>query len=67
MKHNHHHKHHEHHELVSPPSQSPHISHEEIALRAYERFTRRGADQGNSDEDWYLAEQELLDEARDRS
>jgi hypothetical protein len=35
-------------------------SHEEIAIRAYEIFLRRGAGNGDEVQDWLAAEQELL-------
>jgi len=35
---------------------------EEIALRAYEIFLRRGGAPGNELADWVLAERELLDQ-----
>ena len=38
-------------------SQAP--DYEEIALRAYERFTMRGAAHGRDQEDWFEAEREV--------
>jgi hypothetical protein len=38
---------------------SPHLTHDEIAARAYELFVRRGGGHGLDREDWLLAEREL--------
>ena len=37
----------------------PSLSHDEIALRAYELWEERGRAQGSDRDDWYLAEQQL--------
>jgi hypothetical protein len=44
-------------EQVREIEQIPEI--EQIKLRAYDLWHRRGCPHGSSDEDWYLAEQEL--------
>jgi DUF2934 family protein len=37
----------------------PGLSHDEIALRAYQLWEGRGRVHGSDEEDWYLAEQQL--------
>jgi hypothetical protein len=44
------------HTVATPPS------YDEIAVRAYEIYMERAADQGTAMEDWLRAEQELLEE-----
>ncbi|HEX4406536.1 MAG TPA: DUF2934 domain-containing protein [Polyangia bacterium] len=51
---------------LSDPEVEPHLSHEAIAMRAYEIFSRRGLGQGNADEDWFVAERELRHETSGR-
>ena len=45
---------------ISPPGSSNALSHEQIAMRAYELFLRRGAQDGDDLQDWLAAERELL-------
>ena len=40
------------------------IPHEKIAMRAYEKWCRRGRPQGTDKQDWLEAEQELRQEMR---
>jgi len=40
------------------------ISEESIRLRAYEIYLRRGMEDGRADEDWFVAEIELRNEAQ---
>jgi hypothetical protein len=43
--------------------QGQQIPHEKIAMRAYEKWCRRGRTHGNHQQDWIEAEQELRNEA----
>ena len=45
---------------ISPPGSPDALSHEQIAMRAYEIFLRRGAQDGDDLQDWLAAERELL-------
>ena len=47
---------------ASPADIQGHPTHEEIARRAQELFLRRGATDGNEQEDWFQAERELIEE-----
>jgi hypothetical protein len=55
---------------VTPPQAQPSqpqqgqvkIPHEKVAMRAYEKWVKRGRPQGNPDHDWYEAEKELIQE-----
>lgn len=38
------------------------ISHEEVEKRAYELYLQRGGEHGRHEEDWLLAEAQLLNE-----
>ena len=38
------------------------VSHEEIAERAYELYLKRDAEHGHHEDDWLLAEAQLLEE-----
>ena len=42
-----------------PAAFAPVPTHDEIAMRAYERFLQRGAQHGQDFEDWLIAEREL--------
>jgi hypothetical protein len=53
--------------IVTPPSSQPttpplRVPHEKIAMRAYEKWVKRGRPQGSETQDWYEAERELRDE-----
>lgn len=54
--------------VVTPPQaqpnsmQPPMISHEKIAMRAYEKWIKRGKPQGTQMQDWLEAEMELKSE-----
>lgn len=41
-----------------------HIPHEKIAMRAYEKWLKRGCPQGCDKQDWMEAESELREEKR---
>ena len=43
------------------------ISEESIRQRAYEIYLRRGMEDGRADEDWFVAEIELRNEAQARA
>jgi hypothetical protein len=51
--------------VVTPPSAQPSmlpplmVSHEKIAMRAYEKWIKRGRPQGTEMQDWLEAEKEL--------
>ncbi len=45
-----------------PEHQSKAVSHEEVEKRAYELYLQRGAEHGHHEEDWLLAEAQLLEE-----
>jgi hypothetical protein len=50
--------------VVSPPASQPSttpvkVPHEKIAMRAYEKWCKRGQPQGTHVQDWLEAEQEL--------
>jgi hypothetical protein len=50
--------------ISAPPTpqsgpKSPHIPHEKIAMRAYEKWCKRGCPQGTDVQDWMEAESEL--------
>jgi hypothetical protein len=40
------------------------VPHEKIAQRAYEKWLKRGQPTGSSDQDWFDAEKELIQEMR---
>jgi hypothetical protein len=49
---------------VTPPSPTTaKVPHERIAMRAYEKWVKRGRPQGTALQDWVEAEAELLKEA----
>ena len=53
--------------VVTPPTSQPgtqmKIPHEQIAMRAYEKWVKRGKPFGSSQQqDWYEAEKELVGE-----
>lgn len=48
----------------STTSPTDHIPHERIAMRAYEKWLKRGCPQGCDKQDWLEAENELRDEKR---
>ena len=52
--------------VVSPPTAQPvnvppasHVPHEKIAMRAYEKWCKKGRPHGTDKQDWMEAEQEL--------
>ncbi len=47
---------------VSPPPMK--VSHEKIAMRAYEKWVKRGMMHGNDKQDWMEAEMELMAEMK---
>jgi hypothetical protein len=48
---------------VKPVSNNVQIPHERIAMRAYEKWMKRGCPQGTAFQDWVEAEAELIAEA----
>lgn len=40
------------------------VSHEKIAMRAYEKWLKRGCPQGSDKQDWHEAERELQEEKK---
>ena len=44
-----------------PPTPPPIVTHDQIALRAYEIFEREGFEHGRHLDHWFRAEQELAD------
>src|SRR5262245_19826684 len=47
---------------TTPHSQHTPIPHEKIAMRAYEKWCKRGCPHGTDRQDWYEAEMELRNE-----
>jgi len=43
----------------TPPTQGTPVPHDKIAMRAYEKWVKRGRPDGTSDKDWIEAEAEL--------
>jgi Protein of unknown function (DUF2934) len=55
--------------VTSSPSTMPHqeaIPHEKIAMRAYDKWCKRGCPPGTDKQDWAEAEAELRAEARSK-
>ncbi len=52
--------------VATPPTAQPtpqvHIPREKIAMRAYEKWVKRGCTHGHDKQDWIEAEQELRQE-----
>jgi hypothetical protein len=48
--------------MTQPNSNSAAIPHEKIAMRAYEKWCKRGRPAGSEKTDWYEAEAELRTE-----
>ncbi len=44
---------------ATPMQAMPHIPHEKIAMRAYEKWCKRGCPHGSDAKDWHEAETEL--------
>jgi hypothetical protein len=47
---------------TNPPAD--HIPHEKIAMRAYEKWLKRGCPKGSEKQDWHEAECELQEEKK---
>jgi hypothetical protein len=48
--------------VTQPPMTTAKIPHERIAMRAYEKWVKRGRPQGTALQDWIEAEAELMKE-----
>ena len=48
--------------LAQPMSASGKVPHDKIAMRAYEKWMKKGCKHGNHTQDWLEAEAELRDE-----
>ena len=44
---------------TAPPPGPAHVTEDEIARRAYDRYLTRGREDGHDLEDWFYAEQEV--------
>ncbi len=53
--------------LAAPPPASAPIPRDHIAMRAYEKWRRRGCQDGTDLQDWFEAEQELQAEFQRRT
>ena len=54
----------------NPPSSSmstTKLPHDKVAMRAYEKWCKRGRPQGTNEQDWYEAERELRAEMSGQS
>jgi hypothetical protein len=50
------------HPATQPPMTAAKIPHERIAMRAYDKWVKKGRPEGTSLQDWYEAEAELMKE-----